>query len=248
MLPGFMIDNDPSYSTALITNLGSIGIDGVFHHLFNWGNSGVIIAIGKIKKAPVLDSRSGEGKIASVLDIYHDAGRQARRRDVLRQLAQSVQGLSGESEAASGTALLFRGTDRRTEAKEERKRGAEPLFRVNIVIDMGCYLAALPFCTRETMAGMLASCIAIPGRLPVNAASEEYPGRRQLQHRMRSTKDPDRDRSSEAAQHHRPDKGYVLIHLQLPVQDASSNGICAQLDRHERKHREYWGHAGDKGA
>lgn len=70
MLPGFMIDNDPSYSTALVTNLGSIGIDGVFHHLFNWGNSSVIIAIGKIKKAPILDSRSGEGNIASVLDIY----------------------------------------------------------------------------------------------------------------------------------------------------------------------------------
>lgn len=70
MLPGFMIDTDPSYSTALITNLGSIGIDGVFHHLFNWGNSGVIMAIGKIKKATVTDSRSGEGRTASVLDIY----------------------------------------------------------------------------------------------------------------------------------------------------------------------------------
>ena len=70
MLPGFMIDNDPSYSTALMTNLGSIGIDGVFHHLFNWGNSGVIIAIGKIKKSLIWQSRSGEGKIASVLDIY----------------------------------------------------------------------------------------------------------------------------------------------------------------------------------
>ncbi len=70
MLPGFMIDTDPSYSTALITNLGSIGIDGVFHHLFNWGNSGVIMAIGRIKKATVTDSRSGEGRTASVLDIY----------------------------------------------------------------------------------------------------------------------------------------------------------------------------------
>lgn len=70
LLPGFMIDTDPSYSTALVTNLGSIGIDGVFHHLFNWGNSGVIMAIGKVKKATVTDKRSGEGRIASVLDLY----------------------------------------------------------------------------------------------------------------------------------------------------------------------------------
>lgn len=70
LLPGSLIANDPSYSSGLITNLGSIGIDGVFHHLFNWGNSGLIMAIGKIKKAPVNDNRSGIGKIASVLDIY----------------------------------------------------------------------------------------------------------------------------------------------------------------------------------
>lgn len=70
LLPGFLIGNDPSYSTGLITNLGSIGIDGVFHHLFNWGNSGMIMAIGKIKKAPVNDNRSGLARIVYVLDIY----------------------------------------------------------------------------------------------------------------------------------------------------------------------------------
>lgn len=70
MLPGFMIDNDPSYSTGLVTNLGSIGVDGVFHHLFNWGNSGAIMAIGKVKKAPVHEPRSGQARLTRVLDIY----------------------------------------------------------------------------------------------------------------------------------------------------------------------------------
>ncbi len=70
LMPGFMIDNDPSYSTALITNLGSIGVDGVFHHLFNWGNSGVIMAIGKVKKVPLYDTRTAEERKTRVLDIY----------------------------------------------------------------------------------------------------------------------------------------------------------------------------------
>ena len=70
LMPGFMIDNDPSYSTALITNLGSIGVDGVFHHLFNWGNSSVIMAIGKVKKVPLYDTRTADERKARVLDIY----------------------------------------------------------------------------------------------------------------------------------------------------------------------------------
>lgn len=70
LMPRFMIDNDPSYSSALITNLGSIGVDGVFHHLFNWGNSGAIMAIGKVKMMPVYDTRTADSRKARVLDVY----------------------------------------------------------------------------------------------------------------------------------------------------------------------------------
>jgi hypothetical protein len=51
LLPGFMIKTDPIYSTAFFTNLGSIGMDSVYHHLYNWGTCSIFISVGKLKKA-----------------------------------------------------------------------------------------------------------------------------------------------------------------------------------------------------
>jgi len=52
-MPKAFADVDPLRCSVYIANLGSIGIDAPFHHLFEWGNCSMFIAIGKIKYMPV---------------------------------------------------------------------------------------------------------------------------------------------------------------------------------------------------
>ncbi|MBI9109014.1 MAG: 2-oxo acid dehydrogenase subunit E2 [Spirochaetales bacterium] len=69
MAPGSMLKADPFYSTMFITNVGSVGIDSPYHHLFEWGNNSVFAAIGKIKKGPLVDEQTGEIKVVDLVDI-----------------------------------------------------------------------------------------------------------------------------------------------------------------------------------
>lgn len=69
LLPGAMMKTDPIYSTAFFTNLGSIGMDSIYHHLYNWGTCSIFISVGKLKKAPIYENRSGDMRIASVIDM-----------------------------------------------------------------------------------------------------------------------------------------------------------------------------------
>jgi hypothetical protein len=49
LMPRFMIDGDPLYASMFIANLGSIGMDAPFHHLYEWGNIPLFCAIGREK-------------------------------------------------------------------------------------------------------------------------------------------------------------------------------------------------------
>ena len=50
IMPSFLMKGDPNYSTALISNLGSIGSNSVYHHLSNYGTNSIMITIGTIKE------------------------------------------------------------------------------------------------------------------------------------------------------------------------------------------------------
>lgn len=52
-MPKMFADVDPLRCSVYIANLGSIGIEAPFHHLFEWGNCSMFIAIGKIGYKPV---------------------------------------------------------------------------------------------------------------------------------------------------------------------------------------------------
>jgi len=54
LVPAMMIRNDPLYASAMVSNLGSIGIDAAFHHLFEHGTVSVFMAIGKVSRVPVV--------------------------------------------------------------------------------------------------------------------------------------------------------------------------------------------------
>lgn len=54
MLPKAIIDFSPFHTSFFFTNLKSLGINQVFHHIYDFGTTGLFIAIGKEKNVPVV--------------------------------------------------------------------------------------------------------------------------------------------------------------------------------------------------
>ena len=54
-LPKFLIDLSPFHTSAFITNVGSIGIDSIYHHLYNFGTTSMFFAMGKKKKSFIFE-------------------------------------------------------------------------------------------------------------------------------------------------------------------------------------------------
>ena len=53
LLPKFIYDVSPFHCSMFITNMSSIGLPGIYHHLYNFGNTTVFIALGKFERQPV---------------------------------------------------------------------------------------------------------------------------------------------------------------------------------------------------
>jgi len=45
--PDFLIGSDPNHAAVFLSNLGSIGLPGGYHHLVNWGTNSCFVVIGK---------------------------------------------------------------------------------------------------------------------------------------------------------------------------------------------------------
>lgn len=52
LLPAALIHNDPLYASAMVSNLGSIGLDACWHHLYEHGTLSVFMTIGKLGPQP----------------------------------------------------------------------------------------------------------------------------------------------------------------------------------------------------
>jgi hypothetical protein len=61
LLPLAMIEPDPMFATVFVANLGSVGHDAGFHHLWERGTCSAFCVLGRVKGAP------GGRRIASVL-------------------------------------------------------------------------------------------------------------------------------------------------------------------------------------
>lgn len=48
--PSEMLRLDPLYTSVYVANLGSVGLDAPFHHLYEWGNASVFMVIGRPKR------------------------------------------------------------------------------------------------------------------------------------------------------------------------------------------------------
>jgi hypothetical protein len=70
LLPAAMIRADPLYTSVFFTNLGSVGLDSAYHHLFEYGTCPFFVAVGKVKKA-VLVGEDGAPVVRDVVSLKY---------------------------------------------------------------------------------------------------------------------------------------------------------------------------------
>ncbi|MBE7039626.1 MAG: 2-oxo acid dehydrogenase subunit E2 [Ruminococcaceae bacterium] len=68
LMPKSFSSVDTNYCTVLLSNLGSIKCDAVYHHLNNMGTNGIVITIGEIHKEMMIDE-NGNQDIRDVINI-----------------------------------------------------------------------------------------------------------------------------------------------------------------------------------
>ncbi|NUM33561.1 MAG: 2-oxo acid dehydrogenase subunit E2 [Candidatus Brocadiae bacterium] len=66
LLPQAFIKNDPLYASLFIANLGSIGLDPGYHHLYEYGTISIFCMAGKIKDMPIVE----DGKIIAQKTLH----------------------------------------------------------------------------------------------------------------------------------------------------------------------------------
>jgi hypothetical protein len=49
LLPGALTANDPLYCSAFVANLGSIGLNAPYHHLYEWGTAPLFGVVGRVQ-------------------------------------------------------------------------------------------------------------------------------------------------------------------------------------------------------
>jgi hypothetical protein len=93
-LPAFLREAIPLYTSVYLVNVGSIGIDPPFHHLYEYGTASVFVAIGAIRKEPVVDetgavvARSCLNAVYTLDERASDGFYFARTAEVFRRLVR----------------------------------------------------------------------------------------------------------------------------------------------------------------
>ena len=73
LLPHAFTKEDALYTSAVVANLGSLGMDAGFHHLYEWGTSSVFAMVGQVKdEAVVEDGQLVAGKVLTVRYSYDE--------------------------------------------------------------------------------------------------------------------------------------------------------------------------------
>ncbi len=57
IMPRFIVELSPFHTSFFITNLKSLGINHIYHHVYEFGTTGLFFAIGKEKRVPVVQSK-----------------------------------------------------------------------------------------------------------------------------------------------------------------------------------------------
>lgn len=63
-----LTSTDPNYCSVLVSNLGSIGLPVMYHHLNNYGTTSCVVTLGKARKEEVV-MENGQKEIRDLLEI-----------------------------------------------------------------------------------------------------------------------------------------------------------------------------------
>ncbi len=74
LLPPALTRDDPLYASAFVANLGSVGLDAAFHHLFDYGTCPIFVTMGRIHRAPVVhdDGSVGSHEVFTLRYTYDE--------------------------------------------------------------------------------------------------------------------------------------------------------------------------------
>ncbi len=73
LLPYAFTKEDALYTSAVVANLGSLGMNPGFHHLYEWGTASVFAMVGQIKdEAVVEDGKVVPGKVLTIRYSYDE--------------------------------------------------------------------------------------------------------------------------------------------------------------------------------
>ena len=61
LLPARFIAGDPLYASAFVANLGSVGLDAAFHHLYEYGSIPIFVTIGRVRRVAVVHEDGSVG-------------------------------------------------------------------------------------------------------------------------------------------------------------------------------------------
>lgn len=57
MMPRFLIKGSPFHGSVCITNVGSVGVEAPYHHLYDFGTCGIFVSLGIVRREWRPDSR-----------------------------------------------------------------------------------------------------------------------------------------------------------------------------------------------
>ena len=73
-LPARFVDPDPLYASAFVANLGSVGLEAAYHHLFEYGTIPIFVTLGRLHRAPVVlpDGSVGSREVFTLRYTYDE--------------------------------------------------------------------------------------------------------------------------------------------------------------------------------
>jgi hypothetical protein len=110
LLPRAFVEPDPMFASAWLANLGSLKMDAVFHHLYEYGNAAVFCTVGQVVEEPVVrDGKVVVGRVAHLRFSYDEriddgmyAGHAARLLKELVEDPAAQDAVPAEEPAAIG--------------------------------------------------------------------------------------------------------------------------------------------------
>jgi hypothetical protein len=72
LAPASMVDPDPMHASVFVANLGSVGLDAAWHHLYEYGTCPIFVTLGRVQKLPLVVDDRVEARRAVRLRYTYD--------------------------------------------------------------------------------------------------------------------------------------------------------------------------------